>query len=264
MFAVFDGHGGEFAADYAKDILVQNLYNKIAESVQIAKSKKNLPNGGEGENDLDCGDSRKKEEEEVASVLQRRPSQKKRSVDDFNRNPNNQIDSDILGKLKPKDSFSMFKQTASADAQPPPKTFDAKCYVQSGSKINYAKMITDEVLFADYKLVEKAKKQTNVAGTTALIAILEGTKLTVANVGDSRGVMCDFKGNAIPLSFDHKPQSAREHKRIQEAGGFIAFKGVWRVSGILATSRALGDYPLKPNLVIADPDILTFDLADHR
>ena len=169
-----------------------------------------------------------------------------------------------MGKLKPKDSFSMFKQTASGDAPPPPKTFDAKCYVKEGNRINYGKMITDEVLYADYKLVEKAKKQTNVAGTTALIAIIEGTKLTVANVGDSRGVMCDARSNAIPLSFDHKPQSAREHKRIQEAGGFIAFKGVWRVSGILATSRALGDYPLKPNLVIADPDILTFDMADHK
>ena len=57
----------------------------------------------------------------------------------------------------------------------------------------------------------------------------------------------------------------REKKRIQEAGGFIAFNGVWRVAGILATSRALGDYPLKDrNLVIADPDILTFDLSDHK
>lgn len=107
--------------------------------------------------------------------------------------------------------------------------------------------------------------QINVAGTTALIAILHGTKLVVANVGDSRGVMCDSKGNAIPLSFDHKPQQTRELKRIQEAGGFIAFKGVWRVAGILATSRALGDYPLKEkSLVIADPDILKFDLADHK
>lgn len=35
---------------------------------------------------------------------------------------------------------------------------------------------------------------------------MEGNKLVVANVGDSRGVMCDSKGNAIPLSFDHKPQ----------------------------------------------------------
>lgn len=107
--------------------------------------------------------------------------------------------------------------------------------------------------------------QTNVAGTTALIAVLQSSRLIVANVGDSRGVMCDSKGNAIPLSFDHKPQQTRELKRIQEAGGFIAFKGVWRVAGILATSRAMGDYPLKEkNLVIAEPDILTFDLTDHK
>lgn len=45
-----------------------------------------------------------------------------------------------------------------------------------------------------------------ISGTTALIALLEDNKLTIANVGDSRGVMCDGKGNAIPLSFDHKPQ----------------------------------------------------------
>lgn len=45
-----------------------------------------------------------------------------------------------------------------------------------------------------------------ITGTTALIALLEGSQLIVANVGDSRGVMCDSKGNAIPLSFDHKPQ----------------------------------------------------------
>ena len=30
-----------------------------------------------------------------------------------------------------------------------------------------------------------------------------------------------------------------------EAGGFVTFNGVWRVAGVLATSRAFGDYPLK-------------------
>lgn len=55
----------------------------------------------------------------------------------------------------------------------------------------------------------------------------------------------------------------REHQRIKDAGGFIGFNGVWRVAGILATSRALGDYPLKEKkFVIAEPDILTFDLKD--
>lgn len=45
------------------------------------------------------------------------------------------------------------------------------------------------------------------------------------------------------------------------SGGFISFNGSWRVQGILAMSRSLGDYPLKNlNVVIPDPDILTFDL----
>lgn len=47
----------------------------------------------------------------------------------------------------------------------------------------------------------------------------------------------------------------------QHLGGFISFNGSWRVQGILAMSRSLGDYPLKNlNVVIPDPDILTFDL----
>lgn len=38
-----------------------------------------------------------------------------------------------------------------------PQQFDAKCYIENG-KINFGKLITDEVLAADYKLVEQAKK----------------------------------------------------------------------------------------------------------
>ena len=47
------------------------------------------------------------------------------------------------------------------------------------------------------------------SGTTALVALLRGDLLTVANVGDSRGVICDKNGKAIPLSYDHKPQQVR-------------------------------------------------------
>ncbi|XP_025913564.1 protein phosphatase 1L isoform X1 [Apteryx rowi] len=100
-----------------------------------------------------------------------------------------------------------------------------------------------------------------LGGTTCLIALLSDKELTVANVGDSRGVLCDKDGNAIPLSHDHKPYQLKERKRIKRAGGFISFNGSWRVQGILAMSRSLGDYPLKNlNVVIPDPDILTFDL----
>lgn len=143
-----------------------------------------------------------------------------------------------------------------------PKTFEAKCYVKD-SGIDYEKMLKDEVLAADYDLVQKLAYFENYAGSTALIAVLDGTKLSVANVGDSRGVMCDVNGKTIPLSFDHKPNDPKEHKRIKDAGGFIAHYGVWRVSGVLAMSRALGDYMLKP-IVIAEPDVLNFDLNDHK
>jgi len=56
-----------------------------------------------------------------------------------------------------------------------------------------------------------------------------------------------------------------ERRRIKQAGGFVSFNGVWRVAGILAVSRALGDYPLKEHrLIIADPDVQTFDLDELR
>jgi len=87
----------------------------------------------------------------------------------------------------------------------------------------------------------------------------------VANVGDSRGVMCNGKGETVPLSFDHKPNDPEEKKRIEKAGGFVMFWGVWRVNGILALSRALGDISLKKDdVVTAQPDILSFDLDESK
>lgn len=145
-----------------------------------------------------------------------------------------------------------------------PKTSDASCYVHEKSNVDFGRLMKDEILAADHYIVNFAKKHRIRAGSTAHIAILDGTKLSVANVGDSRGVMCDFKGNAIPLSFDHKPDNLIERKRIEAAGGFVAHHGVWRVIGKLAMSRALGDYEFKTGMVIADPDILTFDLAEHK
>lgn len=55
----------------------------------------------------------------------------------------------------------------------------------------------------------------------------------------------------------------KEKRRIEEAGGFVAHNGVWRVQGILATSRALGDLPLKEEgFLTSEPDVLSFNLAE--
>ncbi|XP_038049856.1 protein phosphatase 1L-like [Patiria miniata] len=132
-------------------------------------------------------------------------------------------------------------------------------------KANHSQILIEEILSLDEKFLTVARSNNDVAGTTALVALLSGNELTVANVGDSRGVMCDHEGRTVPLSFDHKPHLPQERKRIKKAGGFITFNGVWRVAGILATSRAIGDYPLKDRkFVVADPDIQTFDLSECK
>ncbi|KAF3692703.1 Protein phosphatase 1L [Channa argus] len=125
----------------------------------------------------------------------------------------------------------------------------------------YPSILEQQILTLDREMLDKLSATYNEAGTTCLVALLSDKELTVANVGDSRGVLCDKDGNAIPLSHDHKPYQLKERKRIKKAGGFISFNGSWRVQGILAMSRSLGDYPLKNlNVVIPDPDIMSFDL----
>lgn len=262
IFAVFDGHGGEFAANYAKEKLIHNLSTKV---VQI----KNLIAGKPLEREDSCDKGQEKNSPEKpltpTTLEERRKSFRRISstTDECIKNIKEITDTELLSKLdtiKP-----ITRDSRPLKLTPSMKKVPITSYFDKFGVVNYEKLISDEVLAADERLLEVAKRSLDVAGTTALIAILEGTNLIVANVGDSRAVMCDSKGNAIPLSFDHKPQQVREKKRIKEAGGFVTFNGVWRVAGILATSRALGDYPLKDKkLVIADPDILTFDLKDHK
>jgi protein phosphatase 1L len=91
------------------------------------------------------------------------------------------------------------------------------------------------------------------AGSTASTAVLVGDRLLVANVGDSRAVICRG-GKAFALSDDHKPNRTDERQRIEDAGGVVMWVGTWRVGGVLAVSRAFGDRLLK-QYVVAEPEI---------
>ncbi|XP_050270170.1 protein phosphatase 2C 77 [Quercus robur] len=91
-------------------------------------------------------------------------------------------------------------------------------------------------------------------GSTAVVAILCSTHLIVANCGDSRAVLSRGKV-VIPLSVDHKPNRDDELARIEAAGGkIIEWKG-YRVFGVLAMSRSIGDNYMKP-WVIPDPEVM--------
>ncbi|XP_015524868.1 probable protein phosphatase CG10417 isoform X1 [Neodiprion lecontei] len=100
------------------------------------------------------------------------------------------------------------------------------------------------------------------SGCTAVVAVLAGRELYVANAGDSRCVLCR-NGQAVELSLDHKPEDQPEMQRIVKAGGKVTADG--RVNGGLNLSRALGDHSYKQNaalppqeqMISAEPDIKT-------
>jgi len=106
----------------------------------------------------------------------------------------------------------------------------------------------------DGKILAKAA-DLGPGGSTAVTAILvDGNKLFVANIGDSRAVLCQ-NGNAIQLTVDHEP--SMERQTIEKKGGFVTVLpgDVPRVNGQLAVARAFGDRSLKQHLS-SEPDVI--------
>lgn len=54
--------------------------------------------------------------------------------------------------------------------------------------------------------------------------------------------MATKKGKVIELSHDHKPDNEGEMKRVKAGGGFVEDG---RVQGVIAVSRAIGDWEYK-------------------
>jgi len=89
-------------------------------------------------------------------------------------------------------------------------------------------------------------------GCTATVALLSPASVTVANVGDSRVFKCRA-GKCVPLSRDHKPESPRERRRIEQAGGKVVKMGpCYRVDFGLNLSRSLGDFGYKDASLAAE------------
>ena len=84
------------------------------------------------------------------------------------------------------------------------------------------------------------------SGSTATTCFVSRGHIIVANVGDSRAVL-GRKGQTVDLSGDHRPVGSSktgrtEILRVLECGGWVS---KMRVCGILAVTRAFGDYEFK-------------------
>lgn len=99
------------------------------------------------------------------------------------------------------------------------------------------------------------------SGCTAVVALLAGRELYVANAGDSRCVVCR-EGKAVEMSFDHKPEDDIEFQRIRKAGGRVTLDG--RVNGGLNLSRAIGDHGYKMNKDLSAEEQMISALPDLK
>uniref|UniRef100_A0A7N0RHI9 protein-serine/threonine phosphatase n=1 Tax=Kalanchoe fedtschenkoi TaxID=63787 RepID=A0A7N0RHI9_KALFE len=91
-------------------------------------------------------------------------------------------------------------------------------------------------------------------GSTAVVALVCSSHIIVANCGDSRAVL--FRGKeAKALSVDHKPEREDEYARIEASGGKVIRWNGYRVLGVLAMSRSIGDRYLKP-WIIPKPEVM--------
>jgi protein phosphatase 1L len=71
----------------------------------------------------------------------------------------------------------------------------------------------------DEQILEKAVELGRGGSTSVTAILVDGLQLVVANIGDSRAVICK-NGVAKQLSVDHEPNS--ERKYIEEKGGFVS------------------------------------------
>jgi serine/threonine protein phosphatase PrpC len=118
-------------------------------------------------------------------------------------------------------------------------------------------------------------------GCTASIILQRGSKLYVANAGDSRSFLVMYRANSqttdvIYISREDKPSLPDEKKRVEQMGGqvFLPPFGTSRVlytdpeSGLtsgLAMSRSIGDWEVGKLGVIPDPivDIVDIEQVVH-
>ncbi|KAI3516115.1 hypothetical protein L1887_15025 [Cichorium endivia] len=122
---------------------------------------------------------------------------------------------------------------------------------------------TEEVIKAAFmKTDDEFLKQGVESGACCVTAFIEGKELVVSNLGDCRAVLSK-KGKAEVLTKDHRASRENERKRIQDKGGYVELhRGTWRVHGVLAVSRSIGDAHLK-DWVLGEPETTILPLTDE-
>ncbi|XP_024544685.1 probable protein phosphatase 2C 32 [Selaginella moellendorffii] len=104
-------------------------------------------------------------------------------------------------------------------------------------------------------------RQGSSSGASCVSALIARNELIVANAGDCRALLVKSGGAAIQLTQDHRFSSESERRRVESLGGIVdRYTGTWRVQGVLAVSRGIGDIHLK-EFISCDPHVVSLPLT---
>eukprot|EP01087_Luapelamoeba_hula_P009276 TRINITY_DN2387_c0_g1_i3.p1 TRINITY_DN2387_c0_g1~~TRINITY_DN2387_c0_g1_i3.p1 ORF type:complete len:884 (+),score=128.56 TRINITY_DN2387_c0_g1_i3:162-2813(+) len=136
----------------------------------------------------------------------------------------------------------------------------SKKLVAGGDPLKHLAACFPEVNDQFKSFINSADATLKHAGCTGACVLIDKNTLYLGNVGDTR-VVLNRGGCAMRLSIDHKPGAEDEEARIRALGGYVTGE-TYRVNGLLAVSRAIGDFYMHP-FVTVDPYLNQIELTDE-
>eukprot|EP00529_Nitzschia_sp_RCC80_P012458 CAMPEP_0113468696 /NCGR_PEP_ID=MMETSP0014_2-20120614/15495_1 /TAXON_ID=2857 /ORGANISM="Nitzschia sp." /LENGTH=568 /DNA_ID=CAMNT_0000361107 /DNA_START=188 /DNA_END=1894 /DNA_ORIENTATION=+ /assembly_acc=CAM_ASM_000159 len=247
LFAVYDGHGGTFAAMYAgrnflrilskqpKWIEYAQLLKKEEEEEDVSQQKKN-ENGGMDPKHRELIEAAMRQafvetDYEIALAIRGSP----------HPDANEPYHKDAPTHAEGGGGGGDGTDTNNTDASDAPMSTSQDEGDHPDSPSHHHASATMEAASRAAADHVSALDDEGDSGTTACAVLITPTAILCANAGDSRAVYSS-KGEAVALSYDHKPDDQPEESRIRAAGGYVAGG---RVEGDLAVSRGLGDFRFK-------------------
>eukprot|EP00578_Thalassiosira_sp_NH16_P001969 CAMPEP_0181130392 /NCGR_PEP_ID=MMETSP1071-20121207/29838_1 /TAXON_ID=35127 /ORGANISM="Thalassiosira sp., Strain NH16" /LENGTH=602 /DNA_ID=CAMNT_0023216457 /DNA_START=179 /DNA_END=1987 /DNA_ORIENTATION=- len=215
LFAVFDGHGGDFASHYCGEHLVETLTSR-------PEWKEYLKLIGDGSRRIS------------------RATSKQRSVSGLRL-----LKSALHETFLELDEKLMAAQRSRRLAQL--SQLESLVYSMGGTVEHdvFHKGTADHEKIINFDRQLPTGMPTIVpmerSGSTGVVVLVTPHHIICANAGDSRAILSK-RNEVLPLSFDHKPTNDVELTRVEKDGGFVR---AGRVDGDLAVSRSFGDFGYK-------------------
>ncbi|KAL6059956.1 PPM-type phosphatase domain-containing protein, variant 2 [Balamuthia mandrillaris] len=278
VFAVLDGHGirGKPAAMESASIIASTIVGHYREKKRMSKPKKD-------------------QHQQQNSKVERAAAQPSETsgLDDHLSSLANAGQRITRNKAKAAGCSTSAKNTTTINGQTsnePTSSSSSSSSISSTSSNDpeeeLRKCIQESLGAANQRLLQRMERSGEEYGTTCVLAVVMSSRLVLANVGDSRGILFrtrkvgrSMSQQLVLASTDHRPADANERQRIEGCGGrvkpsrvvgyrvypkegdFTVEEASQKQLG-LAMSRSLGHLILSRYGVSPEPEFFTADLED--